>query len=79
MDKPWLKSYPDGVPAELPQPPYKSLLEMIEDCLQKFADRPAYTCMGKTLRYSELDTLSRDFGAFLQKQLGLLKGQRVVL
>ncbi len=79
MDKPWLKSYPDGVPAELPKPPYNSLLEMIDDCLQKYADRPAYTCMGTTLSHAELDELSRQFGAYLQKQLGLLKGQRVAI
>ena len=79
MEKPWLKSYPAGVPAELPQPPYKSLLEMIEDCLAQHAERPAYTCMGTTLTYRELDALSRDFGAYLQKELGMLKGQRVAI
>ncbi len=79
MDKPWLKSYPAGVPAELPQPPYQSLLHMIEDCLERYAERPAYTCMGTTLSYRELDGLSRDFAACLQKELGLLKGQRVAI
>ncbi len=79
MDKPWLKSYPEGVPAELPQPPYVSLLDMIEDCLERYADKPAYTCMGTTLTYRDLDEQSRHFAAYLQKRLGLLKGERVAI
>lgn len=79
MDKPWLKSYPDGVPAELPTPPYKSLLEMIDDCLDRYAERPAYSNMGKTLTYRELDEQSRAFAAYLQQDLGLRKGQRVAV
>ncbi len=79
MDKPWLKSYPEGVPAEVPEPHYKSLLDMINHCLHKFADRPAYTCMGTTFSHRDLDQKSRDFAAYLQKNLGLVKGQRVAI
>jgi len=79
VDKPWLKSYPEGVPAELPEPPYKSVLDMINDCLHKFADRPAYSCMGTTYSHRDLDQKSRDFAAYLQKNLGLMKGQRVAI
>ena len=79
MDKPWLKSYTDGVPAELPQPPYVSLLDMINDCLERYADKPAYTCMDTTLTHRDLDEQSRHMAAYLQKRLGLLKGQRVAI
>ncbi|MDZ7645345.1 MAG: AMP-binding protein [Woeseiaceae bacterium] len=79
MQKPWLESYPDGIPAELPPPAYTSLLEMIEDCLDTFADRPAYTNMGTTLTYRDLDLRSRELAAYFQKKLGLVKGERVAI
>lgn len=79
VDRPWLKSYPDGVPAELEKPPFKSLLHMIDDCLHKFADRPAYSCMGTTFSYRDIDQRSHDFAAYLQQGLGLKKGQRVAI
>ncbi|MGB5354767.1 MAG: AMP-binding protein [Woeseia sp.] len=79
MDKPWLQSYPDGVPAELPTPPYTSLLAMLEDCLTRYADRRAYTCMGTTLTYRDLDNYSRELAAYFQKQIGLHKGERVAI
>jgi long-chain acyl-CoA synthetase len=79
VDKPWLNSYPAGVPRELPQPPYTSVLDMINDCLQRYAERPAYTNMGTTLSYADLDAQSRDFAAYLQKNLGMMKGQRVAI
>ncbi|HZW59371.1 MAG TPA: AMP-binding protein, partial [Woeseiaceae bacterium] len=78
-EKPWLSSYPDGVPAELPAPGYRSVLDMIEQSFANFAERPAYHNMGTTLSYRELDEASRDFAAFLQKKAGLLKGQRVAI
>ena len=77
-DKPWLKSYPDGVPAEMAAIPYGSLADMVDRCCRKYADRAAYTCMDKTLTYAELDTASKAFGAYLQS-LGLEKGDRVAL
>jgi len=77
VEKIWLKSYPPGVPAELPQPEFKSVREMIEFCLSEYADRPAYSNMGTTLRYADLDRLSMQFACYLQQDLGLLKGERV--
>lgn len=79
MDKPWLQSYPDGVPVELPTPPYTSLLEMIEDCFKRYGDRRAYTCMGTTYTFRDLDNYSRELAAYFQKQLGLHKGERVAI
>ncbi len=79
MDKPWLASYPADIPEKLPVPPYKSVLDMIEQSFGKYADRPAYTNMGTTLTFGELDEKSKAFAAYLQKKLGLLKGQRVAI
>ena len=78
MERIWLKSYPPGVPAEIDTHQYRSLVELFEKSIRAYADRPAFTSMGKTLRFSELDTLARNFGAWLQAK-GLAKGARVAL
>ena len=58
LEKIWLKSYPEGVPAEIPTPEFRSLREMIEYSFREYSDRPAYTNMGTTMTYSDLDRLS---------------------
>ncbi len=78
MEKIWLKSYPPGVPAEIDPDQYRSLVHLLEEAFQKYADRHAYVCMDKFLSYAELDTYSRQLGAFLQSR-GLKKGARVAL
>ena len=79
MDKIWLKSYQEDVPAEIPTPELKSLREMIEFAFSEFPDRPAYTNMGTTLTYRDLDKLSMKFACYLQKSLGLVRGERVAI
>ena len=78
MDKIWLKSYPPGVPADIDPDQYRSLVHLLEEAFQKYADRNAYVCMDKFLTYAELDTYSRQLGAWLQSR-GLKKGARVAL
>ncbi len=78
MEKIWLKSYPPGVPAEIDINQYASLREVLEESCAKFGSRPAYSCMGRTITFTELDRLSAAFGAFLQAR-GLTKGARVAL
>ena len=78
MDTPWLAQYPDGVPADVNLDAWPSLRELIEDACTRFGDRPAYGNMGHSLRYGEVERLSRAFGCWLQ-QMGLHKGDRVAL
>ncbi|MCC7597606.1 long-chain fatty acid--CoA ligase [Janthinobacterium sp. FW305-129] len=78
MEKIWLKSYPPGVPADIDPDQYRSLVHVLEEAFQKYADRKAYVCMDKFLTYAELDTYSRQLGAWLQSR-GLKKGARVAL
>lgn len=78
MEKFWLKSYPAGVPSDINVSQYRSLVELIEESLDKYAQRNAYVCMDKYLTYRELDILSAQFGAWLQSK-GLPKGARVAL
>jgi long-chain acyl-CoA synthetase len=77
-DRIWLDSYPAGVPADIDTSCCASLVEMMEESFQKFANRAAYTFMGKELSYKQVDELSQTFGAYLQS-LGLGKGDRVAV
>ena len=74
----WLKSYPEGVPADIDPERYTSMVSMMAESFQKFADRPAYSFMGQEMRYGEAARLSRAFGAYLQS-LGLARGDRVAV
>ncbi|HUM91600.1 MAG TPA: long-chain-fatty-acid--CoA ligase [Candidatus Competibacter sp.] len=78
MEKIWLKEYPPGVPAEIDLNEFTSVKDILEKSCQRFADSPAYSNMGVTLRYRDIDRLSRDFAAFLQG-LGLDKRDRVAI
>lgn len=79
MERIWLKSYPEGVPAEVDVDAFSSIVDMFEKSVTEFADRPAYVHMGATLTYAEVDRLSRDFAAFLREGLKLPRGARVAL
>lgn len=78
MDRPWLKLYPAGMPANIDPNQYPRLLDMLEECFQKYRDLPAFTFMGKTLSFGEVDEQSRHFGAYLQSR-GLEPGDRIAL
>ncbi|SET54930.1 long-chain-fatty-acid--CoA ligase [Stigmatella erecta] len=78
MEKIWLKHYPPGIPAEIDDRQYPSLTHLLEESFRKFADRPAFKCMGHTLTYRELDGLSRQVGAWLQAR-GLPRGATVAV
>ncbi|MDR5834900.1 long-chain fatty acid--CoA ligase [Caballeronia sp. LZ034LL] len=78
MEKPWLKSYPAGVPAEIDVSAYRSVSELLEDSFRANRERRAFVCMGQAITYGELDTMSRNLAAFFQ-QKGLAPGARVAL
>jgi long-chain acyl-CoA synthetase len=74
-----LQQYPKGIPAEINADEYASLKEILERSCSKFAELPAYGNMGVSITYRELDVASRKFGAYLQKVVGLKKGDRVAI
>jgi long-chain acyl-CoA synthetase len=79
MERIWLASYPPGVPAEIRRDDPGTLRGLIEASCERFAPLPAFTCMGRTLSYARIDTLSRHFASWLQNGAGLRKGTRVAL
>lgn len=80
MEKIWLKSYPEGVPADITQEAsaYPSLTAMMLESCEQYKDRVAYDSMSSTITYGELEQRSAHFGAWLQS-IGVQKGERVAL
>jgi long-chain acyl-CoA synthetase len=78
MEKIWLKHYPPGVPTEVDHGQYRSTGELFESATGKYRDRPAYTNMGRTISFGDLERLSRAFAAWIQAKR-LAKGARVAV
>ena len=78
MQRPWLASYPAGVPASVETGNYESLISIFEESFSKFRDRDANACMGKRQTYGDIDRRSRALGAWLQGR-GLKRGDRVAI
>jgi long-chain acyl-CoA synthetase len=79
MEKIWLKEYPDGVPEEIDVNEFPSLREFLEQSFAKYRSLPAFTNMGHSISFGELDEMSRYLGGWLQKNAGLAKGDRVAV
>ncbi len=77
-DRVWLSSYPEGVPADIDSGQYSSLVGLMEESFARYADRTAYSFMGKDISYRRTDEESQALAAYLQS-LGLAKGDRVAV
>jgi len=78
-DKVWLGSYPDGVVEEINPENYQSIIEMFDESVKKYASNAAMENMGMCYTYQELSSKAEDFGAYLQKELGLKHGDRLAI
>ena len=79
QERPWFKSYPQGVPQQVDLEQYRSIVSVFDEAISKYRDRPAFRNFGKTLTYGEIDKLSRQFAAYLLGELKLKKGDRVAI
>ncbi|MDY0953008.1 MAG: long-chain fatty acid--CoA ligase [Stenotrophomonas rhizophila] len=79
LERPWLQSYPTGVPAEIDVNEFASVSAVFDTSVAKYRDRPAYSSFGKQLTYGETDALVEQFAAYLLGELQLKKGDRVAL
>ncbi len=79
MERIWLKSYPEGVPADIDPTAYSSIGEFLAASIDRYRDRTAFISMGRTMSYGELDRQSRAFASYLQNVAGLVRGARVAL
>lgn len=77
-ERPWLKLYPKGVPANVDVDAYPTVTAMLDETFAKYRGKVAFSCMGKSLTFDEIDRLSTRFGAYLHSR-GLQPGDRIAL
>lgn len=78
-DRPWLRAYPPGVPAEIDADKYASITDVFLQSCEKFRDLPAFSCMGKTMTFGDLDRQTLALAGYLQGVAKLQKGDRVAI
>lgn len=78
-DFPWFKNYPDGIPKEIGDYEYSSLIEMFDTTCNKYADRVAFENYGVQMTFAQLQENANNFAAYLQGELGLKKGDRIAI
>ena len=79
MEKVWLKNYPNGVPENIDPDEYKSLGDMFLNSVHHFKNRPAYSNLGTSLSYKDVEILTRNFAAYITNKAGLKKGDRIAI
>ncbi|MFZ5636930.1 MAG: long-chain fatty acid--CoA ligase [Pseudomonadota bacterium] len=79
LERPWYASYPAGVPQQIDAEEYPSIVSVLQSSLEKYRDRKAFTNMGQSLTYADVDRLSKQFAAYLLGELKLKKGDRVAI
>jgi len=71
--------YPEGTSLNVDLAKYASLVDVFNQSVTKYADRPAVSAVGVTLSYKDLDTQSRHFAAWLQNKTDLKPGDRIAV
>ena len=75
----WHDKYPDGVPSEIDTGQYRSILDVLDYSARKYADKPVFSNLGKTLTYAELHHQSGLFCSYLQNHTDLRPGDRIAV
>ena len=76
--QPWLASY-GTIPAHINADAHPSVVHLLEAAMLRYAHLPAFTCLGQTLTYGDVDYFSRAFAAYLQTVLQVRRGDRVAV
>jgi len=79
IDNFWKDKYPVGIAADIDPDQYPNIQAVLQQSCQRFADKPAFTNLGKTLTYGELYELSGAFAAYLQQHTDLQPGDRIAV
>jgi len=77
-NRPWLSKYPTGIAANINPDLYPSIVDFFNEIFEKHTNQNAFTCMGKTFTYKQIDKYSMQFGAYLHSR-GLEPGDRIAL
>ncbi len=79
IDNFWKDKYPVGIASEIDADQYPNIQAVLKESCQRFADKPAFSNMGKTVTYGELYEFSSAFAAYLQNQTDLKVGDRIAV
>jgi len=79
VEKPWINSYPTGMPTEIDTSQYDSVMDIFTESTRKFANSPAINNMGKSIDYAELERLTQYFASYFQQKTNLQKGDRIAI
>jgi long-chain acyl-CoA synthetase len=79
MEKAWLKSYPPGMPEAINIDAYQSVAEVFDKAIAKYGDSPAFTNLGTTLSYADMDRLTGNLASYLQRLPNMRKGDRIAV
>lgn len=71
--------YPEGLAKTIDTTKYQSVVEVFNTFVAKYAEKPAFTCLGQTLTYAELEEKSGAFAAYLQNETNLKAGDRIAV
>ncbi|EPM73734.1 long-chain-fatty-acid--CoA ligase, partial [Pseudomonas syringae pv. actinidiae ICMP 18886] len=75
----WKDKYPSGIAADINPDEYPNVQAVLKQSCQRFADKPAFSNLGKTLTYGELYELSGAFAAWIQQHTDLQPGDRIAV
>jgi long-chain acyl-CoA synthetase len=76
--RPWLSSY-GSVPPQINADAYNSVVDLLEQAMKKYADKTAFRSFGQSLSFADVDRLSAQFASYLQRQIGVKKGDRIAV
>ena len=79
MEKIWLSSYPEHVPEHIDLDGLQSILDLWDKSCARFGASPAFSNLGHSLTYAQVDKMSQDFAAWLQADPALEAGDRVAI
>tara|TARA_R110002096_G_scaffold117080_1_gene253582 strand:+ start:701 stop:2383 length:1683 start_codon:yes stop_codon:yes gene_type:complete len=79
FEKFYQDKYPASVPRAVDLKKYSSMVDVFNRAVKTYADRPAFSAVGVTLSYRDLDTQSRNFAAWLQNKTDLKPGDRIAV
>lgn len=77
--RPWFAHYPPGVAPRIAAPAERSLGELAGAAARNFGDRTAFSNLGGTLSFRQVDEAATRIASYLQHELGLAAGDRIVL
>jgi len=68
-----------GIPNTIEDGAYQNILDVFEKAIAKYPHRPAFSCLGQTLTFQEVDDYSNQFASYLKFHCQLQPGDRLAI